>query len=107
VHGFGGRRGAGEAAEPWRCRALVLGVARAARRGRTVRIAVHAADLDRSGARQAVLDAVDIALHHGAEPTTYAAFTRQPLRPAHTSDGSPGRSTLTAVPSGASRSNSP
>ncbi|GDY32127.1 DUF2334 domain-containing protein [Gandjariella thermophila] len=117
VHGFGGLAG-GEAAEPWWCRALVLGVARAARRGRPVRIAVDAADLARSGPRQAVLDAVDIALHHGIEPTTYAAFGPPAVRPervvrspsrdrGQTSDGSPTVSTLTAVPSGASRSNSP
>jgi uncharacterized protein len=73
VSAYGGPAG-GEAAEPWWCRALVLGVARAARRGRAVRIAVDAADLARPGPRQAVLDAVDLALHHGTEPTTYAAF---------------------------------
>lgn len=63
-----------ERGEQWLCWALVLGVARAARRGGLVRIAVDAADLHRPGPRQAVLDAVDIALHHGAEPLTYGGL---------------------------------
>jgi predicted deacetylase len=111
VSAYGGPAG-GEAAEPWWCRALVLGVARAARRGRPVRIAVDAADLARPGPRRAVLDAVDIALHHGTEPTTYAAFGPRRLPPTgvaagYTSAGSPRWSTRTVVPSGASRSNNP
>ncbi len=61
----------GERTEPWWCRAMVLGAARAARLGRLVRLAVPAADLGRPGIASAVLDAVDIALHHGAVPTTY------------------------------------
>lgn len=61
-------------AEPWWCRAMVLGAARAARRGGLVRLAVDASDLSRSGRRAALLDAVDIALHHGAQPGTYAAL---------------------------------
>lgn len=67
VQGFGH----GDLAEPWWCYAFVLGAARTARRGGLVRLAVDAADLARSGPRQALLDAVDIALHHGAEPVTY------------------------------------
>jgi predicted deacetylase len=63
-----------ERGEQWLCWALVLGVARAARRGGLVRIAVDAGDLHRPGPRQAVLDAVDIALHHGAEPVTYGGL---------------------------------
>ncbi|WP_073479544.1 DUF2334 domain-containing protein [Streptoalloteichus hindustanus] len=86
VHGVG----RGDVAEPWWCWALVLGVARAARRGGLVRLGVDAADLARPGPRQAVLDAVDIALHHGAEPTTYAEFV-SPARP------------LPEAPSGAGR----
>jgi hypothetical protein len=39
-----------------------------------VRLAVDASDLSRSGRRAALLDAVDIALHHGAQPGTYAAL---------------------------------
>lgn len=61
----------GERTEPWWCRAMVLGAARAARLGRLVRLAVPAADLGRPGIGTALLDAVDIALHHGAVPTTY------------------------------------
>ena len=52
---------------------MVLGAARAARRGALVRLAVDATDLSRFGRRSALLDAVDIALHHGAQPGTYAA----------------------------------
>lgn len=66
--------GPGEAAEPWWCRALVLGAGRAARRGRAVRLAVDAGTLAKPAVRQAVLDAIDLALHHGAEPVTYASF---------------------------------
>lgn len=72
VMGFG-RMGT-QHAEPWWCRAMVLGAARAARRGGLVRLAVDAAELTRSGRRGALLDAVDIALHHGARPSTYAAL---------------------------------
>lgn len=64
----------GERTEPWWCRAMVLGAARAARAGRLVRVAVPAGDLGRPGVLQATLDAVDIALHHGAEPATYASI---------------------------------
>jgi predicted deacetylase len=70
VLGFGGMPT--QHAEPWWCRAMVLGAARAARRGGLVRLAVDATDLTRPGRRAALLDAVDIALHHGALPGTYA-----------------------------------
>ncbi|MEU7766426.1 DUF2334 domain-containing protein [Nocardia sp. NPDC049190] len=63
--------GEGFRAEPWWCRALVLGAARAARRGGVLRLAVSAAQLARSGPRQAILDAVDLALFHGASGQTY------------------------------------
>jgi predicted deacetylase len=63
--------GEGFRAEPWWCRALVMGAARTARRGGVLRLAVSAAQLTRSGPRQAVLDAVDLALFHGAAGTTY------------------------------------
>ncbi|WP_460958725.1 DUF2334 domain-containing protein [Parasphingorhabdus pacifica] len=66
--------GPGHRAEPWWCRALLLGVGRAARRQRAIRLAVDAADLDRPGPRQAVLDSVELALHHGARPVTYGSF---------------------------------
>jgi predicted deacetylase len=64
--------------EPWSCFALVLGVARAARRGGLVRLSVDAADLARPGPRQAILDAIDIATHHGAEPSTYQRTVASP-----------------------------
>lgn len=67
----------GERAEPWWCRAMVLGAARTARRGGFVRIAVDATDLTRSARRSALLDAVDIALHHHARPRTYPAVVEQ------------------------------
>ncbi|MEU7478711.1 DUF2334 domain-containing protein [Lentzea sp. NPDC042327] len=51
--------------------ALVYAAARSARRGGLTRITVDARDLHRAGARQAVLDAVDVALAHDAVPTTY------------------------------------
>lgn len=63
--------GEGFRAEPWWCRALVMGAARTARRGGLLRLAVSAAQLGRSGPRQAVLDAVDLALFHGAVGATY------------------------------------
>jgi uncharacterized protein len=66
----------GERTEPWWCFALVMGTARTARRGGLVRLAVDTADLGRSGPRQAVLDAVDIALQHGARATTYPDLLR-------------------------------
>jgi uncharacterized protein len=58
-------------AEPWRCLAVVLAAGRTARRGGLVRVTVDAADLHRPAIRQSVLDAVDIALHHGATPVTH------------------------------------
>ncbi|HEV2783417.1 MAG TPA: DUF2334 domain-containing protein [Actinophytocola sp.] len=67
VQGFG----RGDRTEPWWCYALVLGAARQARKGGLVRLAADAMDLVRSGSRQALLDAVDIALHHGAGGVTY------------------------------------
>ncbi len=70
VQGFG----FGERTEPWWCFALVMGASRAARRGQLIRLAVDTADLARSGPRQALLDAVDIALHHGATPLTYRSL---------------------------------
>jgi uncharacterized protein len=74
VFGFG--YGHGGATEPWRCRAAVLGTAGLARRGGLLRIAVDAADLLRDGPRHAAVDAVDIALHHGAVALTYRALAR-------------------------------
>jgi len=76
VQGFG----FGERTEPWWCFALVMGTARTARRGGMIRLAADTTDLARSGPRQALLDAVDIALHHNATPITYPALLR--TRPA-------------------------
>jgi predicted deacetylase len=72
--------GFGDRTEPWWCFALVMGAARIARRGGLIRLAVDTADLARSGRRRALLDAVDIALHHDATPATYRSLPR--TRPA-------------------------
>lgn len=74
VQGFG----FGDRTEPWWCYALVMSAARTARRGGLVRLAVDTADLTRSGPRKALLDAVDIALHHGAQPVTYPSLVTAP-----------------------------
>lgn len=70
VQGFG----FGARTEPWWCFALVMGAARAARKEHLIRLAVDTVDLRRAGPRQALLDAVDIAMHHGAAPITYPAL---------------------------------
>jgi predicted deacetylase len=67
VFGIGG----GFIAEPWWCRTLVLSAERAARRGGIVRLAITAKQLRRSGPRQAIVDAIDLALMHRATPTVY------------------------------------
>lgn len=64
--------GAGFLAEPWWCRTVVLSAERTARRGGLVRVAVAARHLRRPGPRQAMLDAVDLALLHRCTPTVYA-----------------------------------
>jgi predicted deacetylase len=63
--------GAGFLTEPWWCRTLVLTAERTARRHGTVRLAVSAKQLRKPGPRQAVLDAVDLALMHQSAPTVY------------------------------------
>lgn len=65
--------GAGFVSEPWWCRVLVASTERTARRGGTVRLAVAAKQLAVSGPRQAILDAIDLALMHGAVPAIYRA----------------------------------
>ncbi|MDH6285385.1 DUF2334 domain-containing protein [Rhodococcus sp. NM-2] len=70
--------GEGFRAEPWWCRALVLGSGRTARRGGVVRLAVTAKQLGTSGPRQAMLDAVDLALYHDARPQVYRWEPRIP-----------------------------
>lgn len=77
VQGFGHH----EAAQPWWCFAMVVGAARVARRGGLVRLAADAAELGKPGPRQALLDAVDVAIHHGAQPTTYRRFVAEPAPP--------------------------
>lgn len=79
VQGFGSQN---QRTETVRCFALVLAAARAARKGGLVRLGVDAADLARQGRRQAFLDAVDVALEHGALGRTYADLvTASSLRP--------------------------
>lgn len=68
--------GEGLGAEPWWCRALVIGAGRTARRGGVVRLSVSAKQLGRSGPRQAMLDAVDLALYNGATPSVYEHLRR-------------------------------
>ena len=63
--------GEGFLSEPWWCRTLVLSAERTARRGGTVRVAVAARHLRRPGPRQAMLDAVDLALMHQCLPAVY------------------------------------
>lgn len=63
--------GEGFLTEPWWCRTLVLAAERTARRSGTVRIAVSAKHLRRPGPRQALLDAIDLALMHRCTPAVY------------------------------------
>ena len=63
--------GEGFLTEPWWCRTLVLSAERTARRAGIVRVAVSAAQLRRPGPRQALLDAIDLALMHGCSPDVY------------------------------------
>ena len=71
--------GEGFLTEPWWCRTLVLSAARTARRGGTVRVAVAAGHLRRPGPRQAMLDAVDLALMHSCVPAVYEWQSRPAL----------------------------
>ena len=63
--------GEGFLSEPWWCRTLVLSAERTARRDGIVRVAVAARHLRRPGPRQAMLDAVDLALMHQCAPSVY------------------------------------
>lgn len=63
--------GEGFLTEPWWCRTVVLSAERTARRGGIVRVAVTAKQLRKPGPRQAMLDAVELALMHGCTPTVY------------------------------------
>jgi hypothetical protein len=63
--------GEGFLTEPWWCRTLVLSAERTARRDGIVRVAVAARHMRRSGPRQAMVDAVDLALMHRCVPAVY------------------------------------
>ncbi|MDT5210415.1 MAG: uncharacterized protein QOF67_2830, partial [Mycobacterium sp.] len=63
--------GEGFLTESWWCRTLVLSAERTARRAGTVRVAVAAGQLRRPGPRQAMLDAIDLALLHRCTPAVY------------------------------------
>ena len=71
--------GEGFLAEPWWCRTLVLSAERTARRDGIVRVGVAARHLRRPGPRQAMLDAVDLALLHASAPTVYAWQQQRPV----------------------------
>lgn len=63
--------GEGYLAEPWWCRMVVMSAERIARRHGVVRIAVAARHLRKPGPRQAMLDAVDLALMQECAPIVY------------------------------------
>ncbi len=71
--------GEGFLTEAWWCRTLVLSAERTARRSGTVRVAVAARQLRKSGPRQAMLDAIDLALMHGCTPAVYEWTPRPAL----------------------------
>lgn len=71
--------GEGFLTESWWCRTLVLSADRTARRSGTVRLSVSAMQLRKPGPRQAVLDAVDLALMHGCTPEVYRWQPRRAL----------------------------
>ena len=68
--------GEGFLTEPWWCRTLVLSAERTARRAGIVRVAVAARHLRRPGPRQAMLDAIDLALMHQCVPAVYRVAAR-------------------------------
>ena len=70
--------GEGFLAEPWWCRTVVLSAERTARRDGIVRVGVAARHLRRPGPRQAMLDAVDLALLHASVPAVYAWQLHRP-----------------------------
>ncbi len=71
--------GEGFLTEPWWCRTLVLSAERTARRSGLVRLAVAARHLRRPGIRNAMLEAVDLALLHSCLPAVYEWQTRPAL----------------------------
>ncbi|WP_027495834.1 DUF2334 domain-containing protein [Rhodococcus sp. JG-3] len=72
--------GEGFKAEPWWFKALVLGAGRTARRGGVVRLAISAKQLGRPAPRQAILDAIDLSLHHNAAAGLYEWIPRTKTR---------------------------
>lgn len=72
--------GDGFPAEPWWCRLLVANSVRVARRGGVVRLSVAAKHLGAPVAGKAILDCIDLALLHEAEPVTYRTLAIAPLR---------------------------
>ncbi|CPZ58033.1 putative deacetylase [Mycobacteroides abscessus] len=71
--------GEGFLSEPWWCRMLVLSAARTARRDGVVRVAISAKHLRKPGPRQAMIDAIDLALLHGSAPGVYEWLPKQVL----------------------------
>jgi hypothetical protein len=71
--------GQGEHGLSWRCLAVVMSASRTARKGSLVRLAVDGSMLVRPGVLGALLDAVDIALHHSAVPATYLDLVAPPV----------------------------
>lgn len=63
--------GEGFLTEPWWCRTLVLSAERTARRSGFVRVAVSANQVGKPGPRQALLDAIDLALMFDCTPAVY------------------------------------
>lgn len=72
--------GEGFLAEPWWCRMMVLSAERTARRDGVVRVAIAAKHLRTSGPRQAMIDAIDLALLHDARPDVYRWVPEPVLR---------------------------
>jgi predicted deacetylase len=72
--------GDGFSAESWWCRLLVANTLRVARRGGVVRLSVAAKHLGVRFTDKAIFDCIDLALLHGARPTTYRNMTSAALR---------------------------
>ncbi|WP_018178264.1 DUF2334 domain-containing protein [Jongsikchunia kroppenstedtii] len=65
--------------EAWWCRMVVMNTNRVARRGGVVRLSVAAKHLSTPLVRRALLNGIDLAVHHGATPATYRGFTAKPV----------------------------
>lgn len=66
--------GDGFGTDSWWCRLLVANTVRVARRGGIVRLSVAAGHLDAPMVAGALINCVDLALLHGAWPTTYRSL---------------------------------